>query len=51
MAQMDEREPSLGEMDDFDNKESKQKNRLIGYIAAGITLFVLILMTLQLVLQ
>lgn len=51
MNPMNEREPSLGEMDDFDNKESKQKNRLIGYVVAGVTLFVLVLLTLQIALQ
>lgn len=51
MSQMDEREPSLGEMDDFGNKESKQKGRLVIYIAAGITFLTLGIMTLLIVLQ
>lgn len=51
MSQLDEREPSLGEMDDFNNAESPQKSRLVGYVVAGVTFLVLILMTLLITLR
>lgn len=44
MSQIDEREPSLGEIDDFANHGSKEKNRLVLVVIASIVVFITLFM-------
>lgn len=40
MSQFDEREPSLGEMDDFAQSGSKEKNKIVLITIVSIVLFI-----------